>query len=98
MSAVFYRSTCQRTLLNSILICSVLAFVPKVIRKAVLFAFGTVFSFAGPFWPPGKVVIIIIIIIIICGIKNTGDTINNWSEWNHYKIIRQIREHHTRKP
>jgi Na+-transporting NADH:ubiquinone oxidoreductase subunit NqrF len=22
---------------------------------------------------------------------------NNWSNWNHFKIIQKIREHHTRK-
>jgi hypothetical protein len=36
--------------------------------------------------------LIIIIIIII-----KGDTSNNWSDWNHFKIIQKIREHHTRK-
>jgi hypothetical protein len=30
--------------------------------------------------------------------KNKGDTGNNWSDWNHFKIIKKIREQHTRKP
>jgi hypothetical protein len=30
--------------------------------------------------------------------KHKGDTSNNWSDWNHFKIIQKIREHHTRKP
>jgi hypothetical protein len=25
------------------------------------------------------------------------DTSNNWSDWNHLKIIQKIREHHTSK-
>jgi hypothetical protein len=30
--------------------------------------------------------------------KNKGDTSSNWRDWNHFKIIKKIREHHTRKP
>jgi hypothetical protein len=30
--------------------------------------------------------------------KNKGDTSNNWSDWNHFKIIKKMREHYTRKP
>jgi hypothetical protein len=29
---------------------------------------------------------------------NKGDTSNNWSDWNHFRIIQKIRERHTRKP
>jgi hypothetical protein len=59
-------STGQRTPLNFIVICPVSAFVPEIMRKAILFAFvGAMFSLSGPFWPPEKVVVLIIIIIII---------------------------------
>ena len=48
-------STGQRALFNSILICPISAFVPEVVRKAILLAFvGTVFSLSGPFWPPER--------------------------------------------
>jgi hypothetical protein len=30
--------------------------------------------------------------------KNKGDTSNNWSDWNYFKIIQKIREQHSRKP
>jgi hypothetical protein len=30
--------------------------------------------------------------------KSKGDTSNNWSDWDHSKIIQKIREQHTRKP
>jgi hypothetical protein len=31
-------------------------------------------------------------------VKTRGDTGNNWSDWNHFKIIQKIREQHTEKP
>jgi hypothetical protein len=31
-------------------------------------------------------------------VKNKGDTSNNWSDWDHFKIIQKIREQHTRRP
>jgi hypothetical protein len=31
-------------------------------------------------------------------VKNKGDTSNNWSDWNYFKIIHKIREQHSRKP
>ena len=30
--------------------------------------------------------------------KNKGDISNNWSDWNHFQIIKKTRERHTRKP
>jgi hypothetical protein len=30
--------------------------------------------------------------------KNNGDTSNNWSDWNYFKIIQKIRQQHSRKP
>jgi hypothetical protein len=30
--------------------------------------------------------------------KNKGDTSNNWSDWNSFKIIQKIRQQHSRKP
>jgi hypothetical protein len=30
--------------------------------------------------------------------KNKGDTSNNWSDWDHFKIIQKTREQHTRTP
>jgi hypothetical protein len=34
----------------------------------------------------------------MCNVKNKGDTSSNWSNWNRFKIIQKICEHHTRKP
>ena len=31
-------------------------------------------------------------------VKKKGDTSNNRSDWDHFKIIQKIREQHTRKP
>jgi hypothetical protein len=31
-------------------------------------------------------------------VKNKGDTSSNWSNWNHFKIIKKICDHYTRKP
>jgi hypothetical protein len=31
-------------------------------------------------------------------VKTRVVTNNNWSDWNHFKIIKKIREQHTRKP
>jgi hypothetical protein len=31
-------------------------------------------------------------------VQRKCDTSNNWSDWNHFKIIQKIREQHTRKP
>jgi phage FluMu gp28-like protein len=31
-------------------------------------------------------------------VKTRVITSNNWSDWNHFKIIQKVREHHTRKP
>ena len=30
--------------------------------------------------------------------KNKGDTSNNRSDWDHFKIIQKIHKQHTRKP
>ena len=31
-------------------------------------------------------------------VKNKGDTSNNRSDWDHFKIIQKIHKQHTRKP
>jgi hypothetical protein len=31
-------------------------------------------------------------------VKNRGDTSNNCSDWNYFKVIQKLREQHTRKP
>jgi hypothetical protein len=61
---------------------------------------GTILKSEVSYLTTSRIIIIIIIIIIITHVecKNKSDTSNNWSDWNHFKIIQKILEQHTMKP